>query len=485
MKILSLNSQLKVPLYRQLYNEIRTAILSGRLQPGVQLPASRDLAAELKVSRNTVLNAYEQLLAEGYIHGKEGSGTFVSQLLTQSSQKLKRHKHRVSERGKILGNIEVSVPSNSSAKISFRPGTPALEKFPFALWSKLLVRSLGELTAKDFHYSRSAGYVPLRKAIADYLRRNRGVNCDVEQVLIVSGSQQALDLCARILLDPGDSVWMEDPGYRGARAAFRAAGAEIISVGLDAEGLSWKSVPAYRSPRLIYVTPSHQFPLGITMSLSRRLELLEMANRQNVWILEDDYDSEFRYDGRPLAALQGLDQNERVVYMGTFSKVMFPGLRLGYLVVPDDLSRTFAKAKALLDRHSPILEQAALAEFIVSGKFERHIREMRKLYARRQKAMIAAVEQIFPNWTIQASPAGMHLVTRLPRGWNDQKISALAAEHGIDVPALSMYSNGRQLSPGGLLLGYAAIPEARVRKAVEALAKAIIFSTTESRSSRS
>lgn len=474
MNLFSLHGRSSRPIFRRVYDELRSAILDKRLVSGERLPSTRTLAAQLKISRNTVLSAYEQLLAEGYIYGKAGSGNYVANISTQPPVREKKtRKSVVSKRGKLLAETVVSAPSNRSAKFSFRPGTPALEIFPFSFWGKLLSRSLRELRARDFHYGDSQGYSPLREAIATYLNRSRGVRCQADQVLIVSGSQQALDLCCRVLLDANDTVWMEDPGYQGARAAWKTSGARVISVPVDEEGLQWKRIHNSHTPRCIYVTPSHQFPLGVTMSLQRRLLLLELARQQNAWIIEDDYDSEFRYDGRPLAALQGLDQEDRVLYMGTFSKVMFAGLRLGYLVVPPDLIAAFANAKAVADRHSPILEQAALAEFIRCGRFERHIREMRKVYESRQKKLVDSVHYFLgEDLQLQPGVAGMHLIGWLRKGLNDQAISRAAASAGIEVPALSFYST-RPLQRGGLLLGYSALPPKRIAQGIEALSRVL------------
>ncbi|MCI0412606.1 PLP-dependent aminotransferase family protein [bacterium] len=474
MNIFGLDPHSAKPLYRQLYQELRSAVLEKRLVAGQRLPSTRALASQLKISRNTVLNAYEQLIAEGCIYGKIGSGNYVANIsVAPATQESKTRKRILSKRGKILAETMVSLPSKHGAKFSFRPGTPALEMFPFPLWGKLLSRSLRRLRARDFHYGDAQGYLPLREAIAAYLNRSRGARCQADRVLIVSGSQQALDLCCRVFLDAADTVWMEDPGYKGARAALKTSGARVISVPIDEEGLQWKAIKNSQAPRCIYITPSHQFPLGITMSLQRRLALLEFAQKQKAWIIEDDYDSEFRYDGRPLAALQGLDQNDRVLYMGTFSKVMFAGLRLGYLIVPSDLVGAFANAKAVADRHSPILEQAALAEFISSGRFERHIREMRRVYARRQKQLVDSVNYFLrKDLQLQPGSAGMHLIGWLRKGLSDKAVSREAALHGIEVPALSFYSE-RELERDGLLLGYSALPPNRIVQGIEALANVI------------
>ena len=466
--IFELNPSSVTPLFRQLYNELRAAILDHRLPAGTRLPSTRQMAEDLSVSRNTVLNAYEQLIAEGYIYGRTGSGNYVAKLLDTAPVPPKSRAPRLSKRGKLLAKAVVTSPSVANAKISFRPGKPALEKFPFTYWSRLLGRTLNQLRPRDFHYSDPAGYRPFREAITRYLSRNRGVRCSADQVVIVNGSQQAMDLCCKVLLNPGEIVWMEDPGYKGARAAFAGAQGRIVSVPVDSEGLQWKRLRDRIAPRFIYITPSHQFPTGVTMSLQRRLSLLEVAGRKGAWILEDDYDSEFRYDGRPLAALQGLDQNDRVLYIGTFSKVMYAGLRLGYLVVPRDLISAFIQAKAVTDRHCAILEQAALTEFLNSGRFERHIRNMRKLYATRQKKLIDSVNSILNGLVeIVPSPAGMHLVGSLRRRIDDRVVSSRAAEHGVEVPALSSYAS-RAVKPG-LLLGYAGLTPQQISLGIIAL----------------
>ena len=476
MDLFTIDPNSETSLFRQLYDEIRKAILDRRLAAGSRLPSSRQLAEELNVSRNTVINAYEQLLAEGYINGHTGSGTYVANVqdVPEKSKPVQR-KNALSARGKAMAGVLVTRPSLAGAKISFRPGNPALENFPFSLWGKFLIQTLRNLRARDFHYGDPAGYPPLREAVAQYLNRGRGVRCTPEQVVIVNGSQQSLDLCCRVLLDPGDIVWMEDPGYRGANAAFQGSGVRVVPVPLDAEGLQWVGArgarPRLTNPRCIYITPSHQFPMAITMSLQRRLSLLKFAKENNAWILEDDYDSEFRYDGRPLAALQGLDENDCVVYMGTFSKVLFAGLRLGYVVVPQDLIQPFVNTKSIVDRHSPILEQATVAEFIRSGRFERHIRNMRKLYATRQKKLVDSVNYFLKGrLEVEPRPAGMHLIGWLREGIDDQAVSQRAASNGIEVPAISSYTQKR-LPRGGLLLGYSAIPASRIPHAVEALSR--------------
>jgi GntR family transcriptional regulator/MocR family aminotransferase len=323
-------------------------------------------------------------------------------------------------------------------------------------------------------YGDPAGYQPLREAIAAYLGRSRGVRCDTEQVIIVAGSQQGLDLTARVLLDPGDAVWMEDPGYRGALAALTAAGARVVPVPVDDQGLD--PVAGNRREahaRLVYVTPSHQFPLGVVMTVSRRLELLKWAARRGAWVLEDDYDSEYRYRARPLAALQGLDTEGRVIYIGTFSKVLFPSLRLGYLVVPLDLIDTFTTGLAHTSGQARLFEQLVLADFMNEGHFERHIRRMRGLYQERQRALVAAAERDLKGiLEVAADEAGIHLIGWLPRGASDRAASRAAVAEGVYTPPLSFYCL-MERRRGGLLLGYACIDEGEIDSGVRRLAKAL------------
>jgi len=480
----SLDERSTTSLFRQLYEGIRGAILSGQFAAGMRLPASRLLASELGVSRNTILNGYEQLLAEGYLVGRLGSGTYVAPTLPedllqthaqpQPVRRLPRRGRLVSQRGAALAAAPRPVTPRVGPPTAFRPGVPALDAFPVELWLRLTKkytrRMLGELS----DYGDPAGYRPLRQAIADYLTAARGVCCDAEQVIVVSGAQHALDLAARVLLDSGETAWVEDPGYIGARGALMGAGVRVAPVPVDAEGLDVAAaVRRHPAARLCYVTPSHQYPLGVTMSLSRRLALLDWAQRAGAWIVEDDYDSEFRYAGRPLAALQGLDRGQRVLYVGTFSKVLFPALRLGYLVAPPDLVETFVAARALADHHSPTLPQAALAEFIADGHLARHVRRMRTLYAERQTALLHAMRRELDGCvSVAPAEAGLHLVGWLADGADDRTASRGAAAHGVEAPPLSAYRIERG-ARGGLLLGYAASLPRQIRDGVRRLASAL------------
>jgi GntR family transcriptional regulator/MocR family aminotransferase len=481
---LALDSTSRVPLYRQIYDSLRQAILTGQLRPSMRLQSTRELAVELGVSRNTVINAFEQLLAEGYLEGQVGSGTYVTRALpddmlyardvTPKAGKARRTGRVLSDRGKVIAGTLINASPAPGSTRAFGPGTPALDAFPFDVWMKLTARHWRYPRRELLGYGDSAGYGPLREAISEYLGAARAVRCEPEQVIITSGAQQALDLAARLLLDAGDSVWIEDPGFLGARSSLLGAGARLVPVPVDDEGLDVSRGAALcPSARLVYVSPSHHFPLGVTMSLARRLSLLEWASRAGAWILEDDYDSEYRYAGRPLAALQGLDKEGRVIYLGTFSKILFPSLRLGYMVIPPDLVDAFKNARAILSRFSPSIEQAVLTDFIAEGHFARHIRRMRALYRERQQCLIeAARRELEGAIELEPNEAGMHLVGRLPRGTDDRALSREANRLGVEASALSLYYVERaRLS--GLILGYAGYDEREIRKGVRLLAAAL------------
>ncbi len=475
-----------LPRYQQLYQGLRAAILDGQLAPGARLPATRALAGELGVSRATVQQAFDQLVAEGYIEGRVGSGSYVARTLPDdylaapapqpAQQAHPRRRRAPSRRGAELATAPVMRESvaGSEGQRAFPVGLPALDAFPQRVWGQLLARRWRQSSTELLDHSSPAGYLPLREQIAAYLATARGVRCTAEQVIVVAGAQQGLDLAARVLLDPGDAAWIEDPGYFGARGALVGAGARLIPVPVDDEGLDVGAGKA-RCPdaRLAYITPSHQFPLGATMSLARRLALLEWAEQADAWVLEDDYDSEYRYVGRPLAALQGIDHARRTIYVGTFSKVLFPALRLGYLVVPPDLADVFVAALGFAAFHPPALEQSVLAEFIAAGHFTRHIRRMRLLYAERQATLAALLRQELDGLlTLAPSQAGMHLVGWLPSGIDDQLAARRAAARQVDVLPLSRSA----LEPpvrGALLLGYAATDEPAMRRGVRRLADAL------------
>jgi GntR family transcriptional regulator/MocR family aminotransferase len=478
----SLKPDSPTPIYRQLYEHLRAAILEGQLKMGTKLPSTRALADELGLSRNTILNAYDGLASEGYLERVEGKGTFVTQnlpealILPASSHRQKRpaqRTHHLAERAAtLLAARAMPFPPLPPARdhLTFRGGMPALDAFPFELWAKLVSRHAHALHPGALVQHDTAGYRPLREAIADYLIVTRQVRCTPEQVIMVTGSQGGLHLAARVLLNPGDTVLVEDPGYLGARTALLAAGAQLTPVPVDAEGMR-VDVGAVRAPhaRMAYVTPSHQFPLGMTLSLRRRLALLEWAKNAGAYILEDDYDGEYRYDGRPLASLQGLDDHESVIYVGTFSKVLFPALRLGYVIVPPALIDAFLTMRRAMEVNLPRLEQAVLAEFITEGHFTRHIRRMRTLYASRREALLEAA-QVLPL-EIEAPQTGMHLIGWLPDGEDDRAVSRQAAQHQVNVLPLSTLAID-PVPRAGLLMGYAAINHDEIRAGVRRFAEA-------------
>ncbi|KAB8145246.1 PLP-dependent aminotransferase family protein [Chloroflexia bacterium SDU3-3] len=481
--MLTLRENRLTPRYRQLYDALRDAILSGRLAPGSRLPATRTLAQEIGASRNTVVSAFELLLAEGYLETRVGDGTYISRHIPDDllrsgpppieSAPAAPGAGALSARGAQIAAIAAAPPLATNAPLAFRPGMPAVDLFPFELWGKLAAKVMRAPSPELLRYGDPAGYAPLREAIASYLSSSRGVACTPQQVIIISGSQQGIDIIGRLLLDPGDVALLEDPGYLGARGALLGLGARVVPVPVGPEGIDIAAARA-TSPnaRLVYVTPSHQYPTGITMSLARRLALIEWARDHSAWILEDDYDSEFRYVGRPLPAMQGLDTHQRTIYIGTFSKMLFPAMRLGYLVVPPHLIGAFSNARALADRGSPSFDQATAAEFLQSGAFARHVRRMRKIYAERQEALVAAADRHLRGLIqIEPSEAGMHLV-----GWLDESarvapMVAAAAAQGITLNTIAAYTLGPPTRPG-LLFGYAAIPPAEIAAAVRRLAQA-------------
>ena len=468
------------PLHRQLYYRIRETILEGRVVPGSRLPSTRLLARDLGVSRNTVTAAFEQLMAEGYVRGRIGAGSYVSDQLPEEALQARavaagERPHGPAPGPSSRGELLVRMAAGGGQARPFAPGLPELAAFPFETWSRLLAKHWRQPPASFLIGSDPLGWRPLREALAVYLGTARAVRCEPSQILIVSGAQQALDLAARVLVDPGHSTWVEEPGYPGLRGALIASGAELVPVPVDEEGISVRD-GLERAPRarMACVSPSHQYPLGVTMTLPRRLELLEWARSTDAFILEDDYDSEYRYAGRPLAALQGLDADGRVIYVGTMSKVMFPGLRLGYMVVPKHLVAAFTAVRRITDTHPPMLAQPALAEFIRDGHLSQHIRRMRHLYAKRQAALIEAVRREATGaLTLAPAEAGMHLVGYLPNGMDDRAVSAAARSRGVEAPALSSYFLHDRCPRGGLLLGYTGVAEGELDRAVRELAGAI------------
>lgn len=484
---ISLDVQSPEPLFRQLYGELRQAILGGRLRPGDRLPASRALAEELGISRNTVLGAFEQLLSEGYLAMRGGSGTYVAGDLPDLRPENVRPQGKaapapeLARRSAILLNAPRTRagPTRSALAPCFTPGIVDSSDFPFPLWSRLLAKTWRHPARAIVEGGDPGGYPPLRAAIADYLRQARGIDCLPDDVLIVSGIRQAVDLTCRLLLDPGDTVWVERPGFPGIGAAIAASGGSLAHIAVDDEGLD-VAEGLRRAPkaRFACVAPSHQYPLGVVMSLQRRLALLAWAREAKAWVLEDDYDSEFRYTGRPLAALRSLDEDGRVIYVGTLSKLLFPSLRIGYLVAPRALAEAFRRARAVVDDQPAMATQPALAEFFASGQLAAHVRRMRQRYAHRQQLLLRAAAQHFGDKIVlRPDAAGLHLVGQLAdpalHRQGDAKIAEKIAAAGVTVSPLSAYDVGETGKRDGLMFGYAAVPDGKIQLGAKAIATAL------------
>jgi GntR family transcriptional regulator/MocR family aminotransferase len=479
------------PLQLAVHDALRDAILEGRLGPGSRLPATRDLARQLGVARGTVVVAYEQLTAEGYLRGERGAGTFVVETLPdtwfsprrRAAASGKRRAATLSKRGAALakGHFPVAM---AGAPRPFLAYTPAVDVFPRARWGQLMARHARRTEAHRYRDVDVRGYRPLREALAEHLRVSRGMRCEADRILVLPGVHQALDLVARLLLDRDDAVWIEDPGYFGARRVLAAAGATLVPVSVDEAGLDVAAAIATAPrARLAYVTPAHQAPLGTTLSLERRLRLLDWADSTGAWIFEDDYDSEFRYEGRPLPALQGLDDRDVVLHAGTLSKSMFPGLRLAYLVVPDALVDPFAAAASTLHRYVALLPQAAAADFIAEGDLGRHLRRMRAVYAERRTALVSALaSEVGDHLEVAGAMCGMQVLARLTTRLNDRVICRAAREKGLEILPLSKFAI-RPLRRGGLVLGFAAVDSARTRRAVPRL-RAILETAAKQAASR-
>lgn len=463
-------------LFDWLCSEIRAAILKGNLKRGARLPSSRTLAEAYGVSRGVVVLAYEQLSSEGYLHGHTGSGTEVRNILPEDYL---HPRNGTGERATILAppgalskyakRIPVFPDTRQGPPRAFRIFTPAFDAFPLQTWTKIATRRLRRATRNLLADSDSKGYLPLREAVASYLGTARGVVCEAHQVMITAGIQQGLDLTARIVLDPGDSVVVEDPGAPIVKAMFAAMGLKIVPRPVEQDGIKTARLPR---ARLAYVTPANQFPLGVVMSAERRMALLEWARRSGALIFEDDYDSEYRYAGRPVPALQSLDRHGCVVYAGSFSKVLFPSLRLGYLAIPEAYVDLFGRARTLMDRHSSLIDQAILCDFITEGHFGRHIRRMRELYSERLQLLRAHVRQKLAGaLSLSNTEAGVHVVGWLHTG-RAEKMSALAAAQNVEVIALSRFlSQSKQ--PEGILLGFAAVDDREMKRGVDVLASLV------------
>ncbi|MDK9690183.1 PLP-dependent aminotransferase family protein [Azospira sp.] len=482
-------------LQRWLCGELRAAILAGRLAPGCRLPSTRDFARQQAISRGTVVAVYDQLIAEGYLSGATGSGTTVAAALpiaaagtaqprtsaapgvaraaaadTAGTDDAAANHPRLSRQGQLLANSPFLSREGMVLGRPFSPNQPDLGAFPHALWQRLTHQQGRGLRPDDMGYGDGAGHLPLRRAIAEHLRYSQRIDCHAGQVMILSSAQQALDLCARLLLDPGDAALVEDPGYPGAARLFELGGARVQGAPVDRLGLCTDALPMAADARLAYVTAAHQSPLGGTLPLERRLALLAWAEAGRRIIIEDDYDGEYRFDGAPLPALKSLDRHDRVIYLGTFSKLLFPALRLAYAVVPEWLAEPFASAISLTVRHAPILPQAVLAAFIGEGHFARHLRQMRRLYGERAACFQhECATQLDGLLTVLPITTGLDATALLPRGSDDRAVAAALGAWGVEARPISFYGMG-QPAPPGLVMGFSACNEAAIRRGVATMA---------------
>lgn len=476
--LIAIDRRLAQPLHRQIYDSFRAAIVGRNLSPSQQIPSTRLLASELGISRIPVLNAYSQLLAEGYFESRIGAGTFVSSSLPDqvavpekrptSPSGIGSHRRRIARTAALLPSYERSPWIRGQG--AFSVSQPALDAFPLKTWANLVARRCRNPITSSLQYGDPMGLRELREAIAVYLRTSRAVRCEAQQIMITSGSQQALDLSARVLLEPHSPVWMEEPGYWLARHVLTNSDACIFPVPVDDEGLDVSAgVKRCAKARAAFVAPSHQYPLGVTMSASRRLQLLHWARRAGAWIVEDDYDSEYRYDSKPIASLQGLDNTSRVIYIGTFSKVLFPSLRVGYLVIPPDLVDRFVAMRHAMDVSPAQHYQAALADFIVEGHFSRHIRRMRTLYGERRHKLVESIHrELGSSVQVVGADGGMYLSVLLAKGFDDREISVRAARENLWLWPLSP-AYVTKLGPQGFILGFGSITAAEIPAAVRHL----------------
>jgi GntR family transcriptional regulator / MocR family aminotransferase len=463
------------PLHQQVYDGYRTAILRGDLVPGQKIPSSRELACEIQVSRFPVLHAYAQLLAEGYFESQIGSGTFVSSTLPEQMMSSERRaadpEHGPSGYRPVAKRnlLYPKFPRDSHLRNwgAFGLHQPAFDQFPFQIWSGLVNRHSRNPCSSSLQRIDPMGSPRFRQEICRYLRTARSAKCDPDQIMIVSGSQQALDITARVLLNPGDPVLVEEPGYHLERTLLEAAGCRLKLVPVDDQGMDIASAPRSNGAKAAFVTPSHQFPLGSTMSATRRLHLLNWAQSVGAWIIEDDYDSEYRFDTRPIASLQGLDVNARVIYIGTFSKMLLPSLRMGYMVIPRDLVNLFEAVRFATDIFPPYLLQEALADFMELGHLGRYIRKMRQTYGERRNVLIESLEAEFGDLLeVHGSAAGMHVSVTLPEGFDDREISLRAAKERLVLFPLSRYYAGKKPRQG-FVLGFGSTTTEQIPIAVK------------------
>ena len=461
--VIAVDRKAAKPLHKQIYDGFLSVIVDGNMRPGQRVPSSRTLSIELGISRIPVLNAYAQLLAEGYFESRKGAGTFVSESLPESlticedktpqPTQASSGPRPVARRALLLSRYDRAPWVGGFGAFSVHQ--PAFDHFPFPIWSSLITRHSKSPRFSQIHNTDPRGSETCREAICTYLRTARAVHCDPSQVMVVAGSQQALEISARVLLGNGSPVWIEEPGYRLARSVFQGAGCRLVPVPVDEDGMNVSAgIKQCAKARAAYVTPSHQYPLGSTMSASRRMQLLNWAQVTGSWIIEDDYDSEYRFESMPISSLQGLDRNARVIYIGTFSKVLFPSLRLGYIVIPPDLVDHFVAVRVAMDIFPPYLHQEAITDFMREGHFARHIRRMRLLYSERRTALVESIrEQFGSRLEIHGSQAGMHLAVTLPKGLSDREIATRAARKGLWLWPLSPSYLGA-VPRQGFILGF-------------------------------
>ena len=487
LNLVRLDRRKSTPLTAQLYHSLRSAIESGMLSKGFRLPSTRDFAVQLSVSRTTVINAFEQLMAEGYLTGEVGLGTHVSERLPEESlmarfyrteqpakekelKPARRSPTPLSTFGKSLATIDPAKLFGANELKPFRASVPALDAFPVSLWSRIVRKTWREIDVKSLSYGDAEGFRPLRCAIANYVRGFRGVRCTEDQVMIVNGTQQAFDVITRLVIEPGDKVLTESPGYPRASQAFLSAGGKLVHVPVDQQGLKidWARKHA-KDARLAYVTPSHQFPLGVTLTIERRMQLIELARQHEIWIVEDDYDSEFRYAHRPIPALQGLDSGDRTIYVGSFSKVIYPSLGVGFAIVPPSLIDGFRKALYLVGRPPSLVDQIVLTQFIDEGHFARHLRRMRTVHEARRSALVDSLQkQLGHVLQIVGADAGLHCTAILNRNWSDVIVADEAAARGVLLRPLSSCLAADQQSEfcNGLVFGFACSTPNQIRAAV-------------------
>ena len=465
-------------MWRWLYTELRSAIIDGRLKLGARLPSTRNLAAQYGLARGTVVAAFRQLRAEGYVSSEVSAGTFVVpapgwEITSPTRQKSSRQvisRATIAKRSQSLLKTTFVLPMSYSIGKAFRCYEPAIDLFPVELWARIAARVYRKAPRSLYGQGDAGGYPPLRRAIAEYVGYSRGVRCSAEQIIVTSGAQQALDLLARVLLDPGDEVWMEDPGYPGASQAFQSAGASVIPIPVHGDGIdvagAIKSSPA---ARLVYVTPANQFPLGTVMSAERRVALLSWAARAGAWIIEDEYDAEYRYSGKPIASLHSLDISGSVIYVGTFTKMLFNALRIGFIVVPERLVEAFRIARSFMDRHAPTLDQAVLTEFINEGHFGHHVRKMRQVYSERSQLLTEeANRRLSGLLDVEHAQSGMCTVAWIKTPVTEMVLTRRAEHLGLEVSPISSFVSKYEQKPA-LMLGFAGCDASEIKRGVSVL----------------